>query len=158
MLKTQRLVGALRVLLVLAFGALLAAQLRVLPAMYDDWVRDVPEPAPSQWLLAVAVLVLLCVQAVIVCTWRLLALVAEDRIFSDQSLVWVDMILGAMAAGWALLASALLYLVPLGGHSGLAAGLLLTLVALAVVGLLMVVMRALLRQATMLRVEMEAVV
>ncbi len=158
MLKTQRLVGALRILLVLAFGALLAAQLRVLPAMYDDWVRDAPEPAPSQWLLAVGVIVLLSVQVVIVCTWRLLAMVAEDRIFSDLSLVWVDTILGAMAAGWALLTGALLYLVALGGHPGLAGGLILMLVALSVVGLLMVVMRALLRQATMLRVEMEAVV
>ena len=158
MLKTQRLVGVLRGLLVLAFSALLVAQVRALPAMYDDWVRDATDPAPSGWLLTVAVLVLLCVQVVVVCTWRLLTMVAEDRIFSDQSLVWVDTILGAMAAAWVLVAGALGYLLALGGHPGLSGSLLLGRVAGAVLGLLMIVMRALLRQATTLRVEMEAVV
>lgn len=158
MLKTQRLVGALRVLLALAFGVLLFAQLRVLPASYDDWVRDSPDPVPPQWLLAVGVLDLLCLQAVIVCTWRLLTMVAHDRIFSDDSRAWVDTILVAMAAGWVLLAGALLSVMALGGEARLVSALVLMLIAGAVVGLLMVVMRALLRQATMLRVEMESVV
>jgi hypothetical protein len=158
MLRTQRLVGVLRALFLTAFFALLAAQLRVLPAMYDDWVRGAPDPVPSAWLLTVAVLVLLCVQVVVVCTWRLLTMVADDRIFSDDSLVWVDTILAALAAAWVLLAGALSYLLALGGFPGLSGALLLMLVAGAVLGLLMVVMRALLRQATTLRVELEAVV
>ena len=158
MLRTQRLVGVLRVLLVLAFVALLAAQVRVLPAMYDDWVRDAPDPVPSAWLLTVAVLVLLCVQAVVVCTWRLLTMVAEDRIFSDASLVWVDTILGSLAAAWVLLSGTLAHLLVRGGSPGLSGALLVVLVAGAVLGLLVVVMRALLRQATTLRVELEAVV
>ena len=158
MLRTQRLVGVLRVLLVLALVALLAAQVRVLPAMYDDWVRDAPDPVPSAWLLTVAVLVLLCVQAVVVCTWRLLTMVAEDRIFSDASLVWVDTILGSLAAAWVLLAGTLGHLLVRGGSPGLSGALLVVLVAGAVLGLLVVVMRALLRQATTLRVELEAVV
>ncbi len=160
--KTQQLVGPLRVLLGLAFLALLAAQLRVLPAMYDDWVRDAPELADSGWLLTVAVLELFCVQVVVVCTWRLLAMVADDRIFSDDSFVWVNTIVAAMAAGWLVLLAAVGYLAVPGGPSELSAAtvlvLVLALVAGAVVGLLMVVMRALLRRATTLRTEMEAVV
>ena len=158
--RTERLVGVLRVLLGLAFAALVVAQLRVLPAMYDDWVRDLsPELAHPAWLLTVSVLVLLCVQVVIVCTWRLLTMVKDDRIFSDDALVWVNVIVGAMAAAWVLLLATFLYVVGPGGPGGLAAVLLvLLLVAGAVVGLLMVVMRALLRQATRLRTEMEAVV
>jgi hypothetical protein len=157
-LRTQRLVGPLRLLLGACFLVLLAAQLRVLPAMYDDWVRDAAEPVPSAWLLPVAILVLLCVQVVVVCTWRLLAMVAEDRIFSDASLVWVNTIIAAMAAAWLLVAGSLAHLLARGGSAGLSGALLLMLVAGAVLGLLVVVMRALLRQATTLRVELDAVV
>jgi hypothetical protein len=158
MLETQRLAGLLRVLLALAFLALFVAQVRVLPAMYDDWVRDAAEPVPSAWLLTTAVLVLLCVQVVVVCTWRLLTLVSHDRLFRDDSVVWVDTILAALAAAWLLLAGASCYLLVLGSAPGLSGAVLLALVADAVLGLLLVVMRALLRQATTLRVELEAVV
>ena len=158
MIRTQRLVGPLRLLLATCFVVLLAVQLRVLPAMYDDWVRDASEPVPSAWLLPAAVLVVLCVQVVVVCTWRLLAMVAEDRIFSDASLIWVNTTIAAMAAAWVLVAGSLAHLLARGGSAGLSGALLLMLVAGAVLGLLMVVMRALLRQATTLRVEMEAVV
>jgi hypothetical protein len=156
--STRRLVRPLRVLLVLAFVVLLAAQLRVLPAMYDDWVRDAPAPAPSPGLLTAGILLLLCVQVVVVCTWKLLALVAADRIFSDRSLVWLDTTLGAVAAAEVLLAGALAHLLLRGGSPGLSGALLIVLVAGAVLGLLVLVLRSLLRQATTLRVELEAVV
>lgn len=156
--KTERLVGVLRVLLALAFAALLLAQVRVLPATYDDWVRQSPESAHSPWLLVVAVLVLLCVQVVIVCTWKLLTMVKDDRIFSEASMGWVNVIVGAMAAAWFLLLGAFVHVVGAGGSPGLSVALLLMLVAGAVLGLLMVVMRALLRQATSLRTDMEAVI
>ena len=158
MLTTQRLVGLLRFLLGLAFAALLLGQVRVLPALRDDWVRRSPELAHPTWLLPASVLALLCVQVVIACTWHLLTMVEEDRIFSDGSLAWVDAIVAAMAAAWVLLLGASVEVVRLDGLSGAAVAMLLMLVAGAVVGLLMVVMRALLRQATTLRTEMEAVV
>lgn len=155
---TQRLVGPLRVLLALAFTALLVAQLRALPAVYDDRTRGAVEPV-GPWLLAVGVLELLCVQVVVVCTWRLLTLVRDDRIFSDDALVWVDTIVGALAAAELLLLGTLVVVSRRGGPPALSpVVLLLVLVAGAVVGLLVVVMRALLRQATALRTEMDAVV
>jgi hypothetical protein len=156
--KTERLVGVLRVLLVLAFAALLAAQLRVLPAMHDDWVRESPELGHSGWLLTASVLAVLCVQVVIVCTWRLLTMVKDDRIFSDDALVWVNLIVAAMAVAWGLVLTTFLYVLSVGDSPGLSLAMLLVLVAGAVVGLLMVVMRALLRQATSLRTDMEAVI
>ena len=158
MLTTRRLVTLLRVLLALAFAALLFAQLRALPAIYDDWTRDAPEQAQVE-LLAASMAGLLCVQVVVVCTWRLLTMVAEDRIFSADSMVWVNVIVAAMATGWMFLLGGFLYVLAPGGPSDVAAtALLLLLVAVAVVGLLMAVMRALLQQATALRTEMEAVV
>ena len=57
-----------------------------------------------------------------------------------------------------LLLGAFVHVVRLDGLAGAAVAMLLMLVAGAVVGLLRVVMRALLRQATTLRTEMEAVV
>ena len=155
---TSRLVGILRVLLALAFFVLLAAQLRVLPAMYDDWVRDAPGLAGSAWLLTVAELVLFCVQVVVVCTWRLLALVADDRIFSADSMTWVNVIVGAVAAAEVLLVAPLVAFLAVWPRPMAAGALLIALVAGAVLGLLMVVMRALLRQATALRTDLEAVI
>lgn len=158
MTRTQRLVGLLRALLVLAFLALLAAQLRVLPATYDDLVRDDAALDGLGWLLVVAELGLLGVQVVVVCTFRLLRMVADDQIFSDAALVWVNTIVGSIVGTSALLGGACVAVLLRGGRPGLTAALLLVSVAAAVLGLLMVVMRALLRQATTLRVEMDAVV
>ena len=89
-------------------------------------------------------------------TWKLLTLVKNDRIFSDASLVWVNAIVCAIAAAWVVLLGVLLYV----GFNADDPGLLLFLMAIdvTVLGLLMVVMRALLRQATTLRTDMEAVI
>ena len=159
MQKAQRAVGPLRVLLVLAFAALVLAQAVVLPSVFGRLAEDSPEQAYLRWpMLTLSVVVLLCVQVVIVCTWQLLTMVRDDRIFSEDSLAWVDGIVWAIAAAWLLLLGAFLCLVAGWGLSGLPALLLLLLVGGAVLGLLMVVMRALLRQATTLRTDMEAVI
>ena len=154
------LVSGLRLLLGVAFAATVFAGVRAVPAMYDDWVREAPVSAAARWpVLVVALLVLLCVLVVIVCVWRLLTMVTHDRIFSGAAFRWVDVILWSIAAAWVLLFSAFVYSV---GRLDLAAGpsvaLMLVLVVAAVIGLLMVVMRALLRQATTLREDMEAVI
>ncbi|MBB3083976.1 DUF2975 domain-containing protein [Geodermatophilus sabuli] len=159
MTRTSRVVGLLRVLLVLAFGALLAAQVAVLPVLLRQIAEESPELASLRWpVLALAVPALLCVQVVIACTWRLLTLVEDDRIFSAASMGWVNTIVGALAAAWVLLLGGFGWSVLGGGPPGLSAALLLVVVAGAVVGLLMVVMRALLRQATTLRTDMDAVI
>ena len=106
----------------------------------------------------VAVLGLACVQVVIVCTWKLLTLVEDDRIFSAASMVWVDAIVGAIAAAWLLLLGTFVWSLVSVGLPGPPLVLLLLLVAGAVVGLLVVVMRALLQQATTLRADLEAVI
>ena len=156
---TRRVVRPLRFLLALAFAALLLAQVGVLPALWRAMGEGSPAPAYAGWpTLTVAVLGLGCVQVVIVCTWQLLTLVEEDRIFSAASLVWVNAIVGALAAAWVLLLGTLVHSVLDWDLPGLSAALLLVLVAVSVVGLLVVVMRALLRQATTLRTDLEAVI
>ena len=100
----------------------------------------------------------LCIQVVIVCTWKLLTLVNNDRIFTDASLVWVNVIVGAIAAAWVVLVGVLLYVGVNADDPGLPLLLFLMLIGVTVLGLLMMVMRALLRQATTLRTDMEAVI
>ena len=159
MLTTRRVVGPLRILLALAFAALLLAQVAFLPALSGAMAEDSPELAHLRWpTLVVAVLGLGCVQGVIVCTWKLLTLVEDDRIFSEASMTWVDAIVGAIAAAEVLLLGTLVWSLVSVGLPGPPVVLLLLLVAGAVVGLLVVVMRALLQQATTLRADMEAVI
>ena len=156
---TRRVVGPLRFLLALAFAALLVAQGGVLPALWRSMGEGSPAPAYAGWpTLTVAVLGLGCVQVVIVCTWQLLTLVEEDRIFSESAFGWVNAILGAIGTAWLLLLGTFVWSLAAVGLLGPPVVLLLVLVAGAVVGLLVVVMRALLRQATTLRTDMEAVI
>src|SRR5829696_1222919 len=98
------------------------------------------------------------IQVVIVSTWKLLTLVKNDRIFSEASLVWVNAIVWAIIAAWVVLVSGFLYVGFNADDPGLPLLLFLMVVGVSVLGLLMVVMRALLRQATTLRTDMEAVI
>ncbi len=157
--KLHLAVEPLRVLLVALFAFLVLFQVMSLPGEFRHMAEESPDLAHLRWpLTAVAVLVLLCVQVVIVCTWKLLTMVTEERIFSERSLTWVDAIVWAIAAAWILLFGVLVYLGATWNDPGLPLLMALLLLFGAVLGLLMLVMRALLRQATTLRTDMEAVI
>ncbi|MFI7604574.1 DUF2975 domain-containing protein [Micromonospora sp. NPDC049366] len=159
MVTERRAVAALRVFLVLLFGILVVFQTLSLPGQFAHMAKESPDLAYLRWpATAVAVFLVLCVQVVIVCTWKLLTLVKDDRIFSPASLGWVDAIVWAVGAGWTVLLGVFLYVGFNADDPGLPLLLFLLLVGVAVVGLLLVVLRALLRQATVLRTDMEAVI
>ncbi|MFC3505549.1 DUF2975 domain-containing protein [Micromonospora krabiensis] len=159
MVTERRAVAALRVFLVLLFGILVVFQTLSLPGQFAHMAKESPDHAYLRWpATAVSVFLVLCVQVVIVCTWKLLTLVRDDRIFSPASLGWVDAIVWAVGAGWTVLLGVFLYVGFNADDPGLPLLLFLLLVGVAVVGLLLVVMRALLRQATVLRTDMEAVI
>ncbi|MGX7672697.1 DUF2975 domain-containing protein [Plantactinospora sp. DSM 117369] len=159
MFTEHRAVAPLRVLLVLLFGVLVMFQTFSLPGQFAHMAEESPDLAYLRWpMTAVSVFWVLCVQVVIVATWKLLTMVKNDRIFSEASLAWVDAILWAIAAGWVVLVGVLLYVGFNSDDPGLPLLLFLMSIGVAVLGLLMVVMRALLRQATTLRTDMEAVI
>ena len=164
MTHLRHVVLPLRVLLVLAVAALVAAQVWAVPGVLPDLADPTLErSAMRATMLVVAVLGLACVQVVVVCTWQLLTLVTDDRIFSDGALRWVNAIVRAVAVGWLMLFATFVcsyYFIvdEVSDDAVLPALLLLLLLVGAVLGLLMVVMRALLRQATNLRTDMEAVI
>lgn len=149
----------LRVCLVMLFGVLVLFQVMSLPGQFAHMAAEDPDLAHLRWpLTAVTVFWVLCVEVVVVATWRLLTLVQADRIFSDSALGWVDAIVAAVAAGWVSLVAVFLYIGFTWDDPGLPLLLFLLVVTGAVLGLLMVVLRALLRQATALRTDLEGVI
>ncbi len=159
MITEHRAVAPLRVFLVVLFGVLVVLQVMSLPGQFAHMAEQSPDLAYLRWpMTVVSVFWVLCVQAVIVATWRLLSMVTDDRIFSAAALVWVDAIVWAIAAAWVVLLAVFLYFGFRADDPGTPLLLFLLLVGVAVLGLLMVVMRALLRQATTLRTDMEAAI
>jgi hypothetical protein len=147
------------VFLVLLFAVLVLFQVMSLPGQFRYMAEQDPEMAYLRWpATAVTVFWVLCVQVVIVCTWKLLTLVLADRIFTEASLRWVDGIVWAVAAAWAVLVAVLLFVGFNASDPGLPLLLFLMTVGVTVLGLLMVVMRALLRRSIALRTDMEAVI
>ncbi|WP_445150737.1 DUF2975 domain-containing protein [Baekduia sp. Peel2402] len=159
MFTEHRVVVALRAFLVVLFGVLVVFQTLSLPGQFAHMADEEPDLAYLRWpLTVVTVFWVVCVQVVIVAIWKLLGRVERDRIFSDASFAWVDAIVYAIAAGWVTLIGVFLYVGFTADDPGLPLLLFLLSVGVAVAGLLMVVMRALLRKATMLRTDMDAVI
>ncbi len=157
--KEQLALAGLRIFLLGLFGVLVFFQVVSLPGQFRYMAEQDPGHAYLRWPATfVTVFWVLCIQVVIVCTWKLLTLVKADRIFSDAALVWVNGIVWAIGAAWVVLVGAFLYIGFNASDPGLPLLLFLMLVGVTVLGLLMVVMRALLRQATSLRTDMEAVI
>lgn len=154
-------VSALRLCIVaLGLGALFGQTVYV-PVAASQSAEMYPELA----YLAVpytisAIVVLACVQAALVAVWKLLAMVEERWIFDQHALRWVDVIIVAAAVATAITVATVTHLISWVGVGGPFA--LVVQVASLVGGvgfvLLMVVMRGLLRSATVLQSEMAEVV
>ena len=162
---TLAAVRLLRVLLVVLFAGLLLGQVMSIPGQFAHMAQENPDLAYLRWpLTAFGVLELLCVQVVIVAVWKLLTMIQGDRIFSHDAFVWVDAMVWAIAAAWGMfvvLAGALvlrIYLTPELRDPGTPMLLLGMSLLGGVVVLIMVVMRALSRQAAALRTDMDAVI
>jgi hypothetical protein len=152
-------VPALRVFLVVLFAVLVVFQTLSLPGGIAYTTSQNPNDAGLRWpLTAIAVFLVLCVEVVVVATWKLLTLVKKDRIFTSAALKWVDAIVWAVAAAWVVFVGMLIFVGFNADDPGMPMLLFLSTVGITVIGLLMVVMRALLRQATTLRSDMEAVI
>ncbi len=159
MQKTNLALSALRILLVVAFAVVVVFQVFSMPGQFAYMAEQDPDDAYRRWPFTVlAALVLGCVQVVIVSTWKLVSFVKNDRIFTDSAFPWVTTIMGAIGAAWVLLLGLFVYLAPRADDPAVPMLLMVALVGGAVLELLIFVMRALLRQATTLRTDMEAVI
>ena len=149
----------LRAVLVALFALVVVFQVLSFPGELAQMAEESPEDADLRWpLLVVIELVLVCVQVVLVSTWQLLTQVARDRIFSVRSFRWVDAIMAAVAVAWCLFAGIFVFVGVRADDPGPILLLGSVLLGGAVLALLVVVLRALLHQATALRSDMDAVI
>lgn len=151
---------ALKALIVVLIALLLVCQIFVVPGVARQMAERSPELGHLQLPgILVTVGFLLCVQVALVCVWRLLSLVRESSIFSVDAFTWVDIILGAVAVATILIAGSFITLLA----AGVASPTVTILCALGIVlgsgfGLLIVVMRGLLRKASQLEHDLSEVV
>jgi len=159
MITEGRVIAASKAALACLFALLVLLQVMSLPGQFAHMARENPDAAYLRWpLTAVSIFWVVCIQVVVVSTWKLLTLVRRDRIFTDASFVWVDAIVRSIAAAGAVLAVVFLVVGFTADDPGLPLLLFLFCMIIGVAALLMVVMRALLRQATALRTDMDAVI
>lgn len=155
-----RISRALKALIVLLLGLLVASQTVVIPAVAR--ITAIRNPDVDQLEIPGiigAVIFIGLIEVTLVCVWFLLSLVQTDRIFRVEAFRYVDIILGALvAAGLLILVS---YIVIVGSR---AVSLSLTLLAVlgivvsAALALLVVVLRGLLRKALELEQDLSEVV
>jgi len=159
MTLVHRLVPLLQAGLALLFALLVMLQWFSFPGQFAHVASEHPEDADLRWPLTVFVGVLiLCIQVVVVCTWRLLSMVRQDVIFTALALRWVDVIIGSLVTGWLLAAAGSLWAVWGADDPGTPLLLFVILLVGAAFGLVVVVLRELLRQAAGLRSELAEVI
>ena len=159
MTLVRRVVPLLQAALVLLFLLLVMLQWFSFPGQFAHVASEHPDEAHLRWPLTFFVgIEILCIQVVVVCTWRLLGMVRQDVIFTASALRWVDVIIGALAAGWLLAAGGSLWAVWGAEDPGTPLLLFVVLLVAAAFSLVVVVMRELLRQAAGLRTELAGVI
>ena len=139
----------------------LALQVGVLPVLAVEWKREAPEFGFLAVPLAIgAVGAGVCVQLALIVIGRLIRFVHRGRIFDRAALPWVDglVLCGALATAIVLVAFVVLIAVDTGGPPALSILMITAVVGGATVTLLLIVMRALLRQAVALDTELREVV
>ncbi len=135
----------LQVVIALALAGSLVVQTVIVPLVWIDLEGEVLWGRVA--LVTIAVLGVMTMQLFAVCVWMLLTKVRRGSIFSASSFRWVNLIIGAFAAA-AVLAFALAVLLAPGSIApGIVALVCGAALVLGGIALLVVVMKALLRQA-----------
>ncbi len=143
----------------LALGGLLALVVASVVGAFNSvgfLAEFLPVLAPTKGQLgAVAMAFGICVAVILVATGMLVGYATSDRIFRLSALRWVDVLVGAFAVGTALVVVALFFIPG-------PPQLFLLVEACVLVGititLVLLVMRALLRRAVAMHVELDGVV
>ena len=140
---------ALRIVLAVVFAGTLFLEAVMVPLL----AADLTEAAPGGDAVLVSVIVLvvlgiIAAQVILVCVWRLVTMARRGTVFSTAAFRYVDIVIGAVAAGALFLFALGAVLAP---GEGVAPGIVLLIgglgVAIAGVALIVLVLRALLAQA-----------
>ncbi|WP_205324563.1 DUF2975 domain-containing protein [Glycomyces sp. YM15] len=163
-MKTTALI-TVRLGLIGALLLTLYGQFILIPGTESGVVRHF---APGfHWLyvyMAAAVLGLVCVQVVLFASWKLLDQIQRDTIFTAKSFRWVDTVVWATGAGVVLAGGVALHLAATGRTGGPIRrfdefdAMILCVGVGVVFGLLVVILRSLLRKAVDLKTEIAEVI
>jgi hypothetical protein len=149
-------IRALRVLLVLLALGALGAQVVIVLVVATHPEADLADRAVAYSMLGVGAIA--CVEVLLVALWVLLSMVRSGGIFDERAFRWVDVITVAGLLAAVLVAALCAHV----GEIDDAPGLILIGGAIGIGGvtfaLLMLVMRGLLRTATVFRRELDEVV
>lgn len=164
MLSAPRIVKPLKLLLVLAVAFALMMLTLSMPGDFADDLRRSPEAAHLLWPMFLATEGgILAFLLIIVCTWRLLTLIEQDRIFRPEALRWVDLLVRTFVVCWlgfCLLAAyliAVIFFTPELRDPGVPVVLSGAVLIGAVLVMIVAVMRSLLRRATALQSDLDEV-
>lgn len=155
-----RVILALRALIATMLLLLLVAQVIAVPFVAASFAGDYPDFAylmvPG---IVAAIVLILCVQLVFVCVWKLLTLVQRERIFSSDAFRYVDVILFTIVAATVLVGAALVTLLIAGATTpSISLLVVFGIVVGAGLSLLVVVLRGLLTKALQLQQDLSEVV
>ncbi len=154
------IIAAARVLIALMLLGTLAVQFLV-PLIASETAAYAPEFASLRWPMTVlAILTVVCAQAVLVAMWQLVTLTARDTVFSSTAFRWVDTVIGAALAAAGLIAVVFLWLAltPGVGPAATFAAVLGAAIFCLAAATLMLIMRRLLAQAAGMREFLDEVV
>lgn len=156
-------IGTLRAVLAACVVGALLVQIVIVPLFWRD--LDGAPLAPRIALTTIIVLGIVCLQVCAVCVWMLLALVRRGTVFSAAAFRYVDVIVGAVAAASTLAFVTAAILAPTAAPPGVVGLIGGAGLGVAGIALVIVVMRALLRQAvdrdgeaTRLQTELDEVI
>lgn len=151
-------IASLRTVLALVFLGTVFVQTVMVPLL----AADLSEAGPGAQAVRVPVVVLVilglvAVQVILVCVWHLVTMVRRGTVFSPAAFRYVDVVIGAVAAGALLMFGLGAVLAP---GEGVAPGVVLLIggmgVAVAGVALIVLVLRMLLARAVATDVEATA--
>ena len=151
---------SLKVLIGALLALLLLCQVVVVPAIAAEMADQLPPLAYLQWPGVIAATIfVLCLQAALICVWRLLTLTREGIIFNARAFGFVDVILvSIVVATVVVLASLVIITNAEAGSPSIALLGVLGVVVGSLLALLVIVLRGLLRKAAHLESELAEVV
>ena len=151
----------LRVLIAIFFAFALLMQFFALPGIAMEVLKYAREFSHVLVpYIGSASLAFICVEVVLVALWVLLGMAQHGSVFSEKAFRWVNVIIWAagIATALAVFVIGIMVFVPNSAAGGSFIIMLLLSLGGAAFALLMTVMRALLRQATDAKAELEEVI
>ncbi|HYJ50997.1 MAG TPA: DUF2975 domain-containing protein [Microbacterium sp.] len=136
---------ALRVVIILTLAGTLFVQVWMVPVIWRD-LEGTPDLLRSA-LAVVLVLGVLTLQVSAVCVWQLLTMVRRGSVFSHAAFRYVDIIIGAIAAGSVLTFVLAVMLAPGDAPPGIVGLICGASLIIAGVALIVLILRLLLKQA-----------